>query len=123
MPGHSFAFGIGYPELIVNCSAMYPLETEFWCSSLDISRGEALYSWLEGLLTELTDLLPSTLFHIGGDEVQYQCKLPRYRSMYRWHLGCILLKMPAISLLTGWDSSPKMSGVLATHSLQLRTRV
>ena len=27
MPGHSFAFGIGYPELIVNCSAMYPLET------------------------------------------------------------------------------------------------
>ena len=45
---------------------MYPLETEFWCSSLDISRGEALYSWLEGLLTELTDLLPSTLFHIGA---------------------------------------------------------
>ena len=66
MPGHSFAFGVGYPELIVNCSAMYPLETEFWCSSLDISRGEALYSWLEGLLTELTDLLPSTLFHIGA---------------------------------------------------------
>ena len=21
---------------------------------------------------------------------------------YRWHLGCILLKMPAISLRTGW---------------------
>ena len=32
------------------------------------------------------------------------CKLPRYR----WHLGCILLNMPAISLLTGghwfWDN-------------------
>lgn len=39
MPGHSFAFGVGYPELLVNCSAMYPLETEFWCSSFDISRG------------------------------------------------------------------------------------
>ena len=29
-------------------------------------------------------------------------KLPRYR----WHLGCILLKMPAISLLTGGRLSP-----------------
>jgi hexosaminidase len=46
MPGHSFAFGVGYPELLVNCSAMYPLETEFWCSSFDISRGEQLYTWL-----------------------------------------------------------------------------
>jgi len=73
MPGHSFAFGIGYPELIVNCSSMYPLETEFWCSSLDISRGEALYTWLEGFLTELTAMLPNTLYHLGGDEVQYQC--------------------------------------------------
>jgi hypothetical protein len=73
MPGHSFAFGVGYPELIVNCTAMYPLETEFWTSSLDISRGEALYTWLEGLLTELTAILPNSLFHIGGDEVQYQC--------------------------------------------------
>ena len=26
-----------------------------------------------------------------------ECEPPRYR----WHLGCILLKMPAISLLTG----------------------
>lgn len=73
MPGHSFAFGVGYPELILNCSSMYPLETEFWTSSLDITRGEQLYSWLETLLTELTAVLPNTLFHIGGDEVQYQC--------------------------------------------------
>ena len=29
----------------------YPLETEFWTSSLDISRGELLYDWLEKLLT------------------------------------------------------------------------
>ena len=26
MPGHNYAFGIGYPELIVNCTAMYPLQ-------------------------------------------------------------------------------------------------
>ena len=32
-----------------------------------------------------------------GRIVAARRKLPRYR----WHLGCILLKMPAISLLTG----------------------
>ena len=73
MPGHSFAFGIGYPELLVNCSSMYPLETEFWCSSFDISRGEALYTWLEGFLTELTEMLPNSMYHLGGDELQFQC--------------------------------------------------
>ena len=69
MPGHNYAFGIGYPELIVNCTAMYPLETEFWCSSFALYRGEAVYDFIEKLLGELTALLPAKLFHIGGDEV------------------------------------------------------
>ena len=76
-------------DVQVNCSAMYPLETEFWCSSLDISRGEELYTFLTKLLKELTDMLPSTLFHIGGDEVQYQC----------------------------WDSSPKMTAYLKQRNM------
>ena len=65
MPGHNYAFGIAYPELIVNCTAMYPLETEFWC------RGDVVYDFIRKLLTELTAVLPDTHFHIGGDEVQY----------------------------------------------------
>ena len=76
-------------DVQVNCSAMYPLETEFWCSSLDISQGEELYTFLTKLLKELTDMLPSTLFHIGGDEVQYQC----------------------------WDSSPKMTAYLKQRNM------
>ena len=32
-----------------------------------------------------------------GAQMMVPCEPPRYR----WHLGCILLKMPAISLLTG----------------------
>ena len=67
------AFGIGYPELIVNCSKMYPLETQFWTSSFALYREEVIYSFLEKFLGELTELLPNQLFHIGGDEVQYQC--------------------------------------------------
>eukprot|EP00038_Savillea_parva_P010581 m.191273 g.191273 ORF g.191273 m.191273 type:complete len:644 (+) comp18295_c0_seq1:40-1971(+) len=89
MPGHSFAFGIGYPELLVNCSSMYPLETEFWTSSFDISRGQALYKFIEDLLRELTTILPFAMFHIGGDEVQYQC----------------------------WSSSPKIVAYLASRNM------
>ena len=73
MPGHNYALGIGYPELIVNCSAMYPLEEEFWCSSFALYRPEQVYDFVTKLLTELVTLLPNALFHIGGDEVQYQC--------------------------------------------------
>ena len=51
--------------------------------------GDELYNWLEALLTELTDMLPSTMFHIGGDEVQYQC----------------------------WESSPKIVAYLAKRNM------
>ncbi len=44
---------------------------------------------------------------VGAMFFQLPCKPPRYR----WHLGCILLKMPAISLSTGW-----LGGTSYTHS-------
>jgi hexosaminidase len=89
MPGHNYAVGIGYPELICNCSAMYPLETQFWTSSFALYKGELVYEWIEKLLTEMASLLPSKLFHIGGDEVQYQC----------------------------WESDPKMVAYLASRNI------
>ena len=58
-----------YPELIVNCTSMYPLETEFWCSSFALYRGDVIYNFLEKFLAEITALLPNQVFHIGGDEV------------------------------------------------------
>ena len=71
MPGHNYAFAIACPELIVNCTAMYPLETEFWCSSHALYRGDIMCDFIRKLLTELTAVIPDTHFHIGGDEVQY----------------------------------------------------
>ena len=44
---------------------------------------------MEAFLTELTALLPNTMFHLGGDEVQYQC----------------------------WESSPKMVEYLASRNM------
>ena len=30
IPGHSYAWGIGYPKLLAYCPQMYPLETNYW---------------------------------------------------------------------------------------------
>ena len=43
------------------------------------------------------------------------CELPRYR----WHLGCILLKMPAISLPTGPPSLPDSVETIAASCAPL----
>ena len=42
---------------------------------------------------------------------------------YRWHLGCILLKMPAISLLAGTTSSggPRRGWAAATRAMGCAT--
>ena len=56
------------------------------------------YSGTEGIHGDMYSTKPSELFDsqkLGSDSAT--CKLPRYRC----RLGCILLKMPAISLLTG----------------------
>ena len=47
----------------------------------------------------LQGLSPGTpyLFQLRQDDSEVDCESPRYR----WHLGCILLKMAAISLPTG----------------------
>lgn len=74
MPGHSYAMTMGYPDLGVNCSQMQPLETEFWAGGLNPSV-EKVYPFLNSFLAELTTLVPSPVFHLGGDEVQSACWL------------------------------------------------
>ena len=48
--------------------------------------------------------------HEKQEAVRRRCKPPRYR----WHLGCILLKMPAISLRTGVAEHVDQDRVLGT---------
>lgn len=64
MPGHSMEVGYAYPEVL----CVLPdgrLHTGAW----DLCPGnEATYKLLEAVLTEVMDIFPSPLIHIGGDE-------------------------------------------------------
>lgn len=64
MPGHSMEVGYAYPEVL----CMLPdgrLHTGAW----DLCPGnEATYKLLEAVLTEVMEIFPSPLIHIGGDE-------------------------------------------------------
>ena len=68
MPGHSMAALASYPEL--GCSGgPYEVQTT-WGIKRDVYCGgnEAVYSFLEDVLSEVLELFPSPVIHIGGDE-------------------------------------------------------
>ena len=67
MPGHSQAALAAYPELACTegpfeVSTRWGVHEEIYCP------GEATFELLEGVLTEVLELFPSPLVHIGGDE-------------------------------------------------------
>jgi hexosaminidase len=70
LPGHSRAAAIAYPEIVCNYSADLTATAGYdnrnvWC----VAREEN-YSMLRQILTELSELFPSRVVHLGGDEVQ-----------------------------------------------------
>jgi hexosaminidase len=69
MPGHSLAALASYPEL--GCTGgPYEVQTT-WGIKKDVFCGgnEAVYTFLEDVLSEVLELFPSPVIHIGGDEV------------------------------------------------------
>ena len=82
VPGHSWPVLITYPHLAV-CSNLYPdfimpfRETyhvwgnQFTPNTLDPTN-EAVYQFLDDVLSELVELFPSKYIHFGGDEVRHQ---------------------------------------------------
>ncbi|KAI8799696.1 glycoside hydrolase superfamily [Cladochytrium replicatum] len=74
MPGHTFAWGIGYPDLIT-CGAM----KDWWSyaaqppsGQLDLSKNET-YTKVATLLREMATWFPDQYFHLGMDEVNDRC--------------------------------------------------
>jgi hexosaminidase len=68
MPGHSLAALASYPEL--GCTGG-PYEVQStWGIKKDVycAGNENVYSFLEDVLSEILDLFPSPVIHIGGDE-------------------------------------------------------
>ncbi len=69
MPGHSTSWFVGYPEY-ASAIGPYAIERRFGVfePAFDPTREET-YQFLEGFITEMTDLFPDPYWHIGGDEV------------------------------------------------------
>ncbi len=68
MPGHSLAALVAYPEL--SCTGgpfKIPL---YWNIQKDVycAGNEQTFEFLKNVLTEVADLFPSPVIHIGGDE-------------------------------------------------------
>ena len=71
MPGHTTGFLVGYPAL-ASAPGPYTLATTYGLLApvMDPTR-EEVYSFIDSLITEMTQLFPDPYFHIGGDEVDY----------------------------------------------------
>jgi len=70
-PGHSASWGVGYPDVITHC----PVAMETGGGgvvALDPSNEET-FATVEKVLGELGDIFPDSTFHLGGDEVRFQC--------------------------------------------------
>nr|CAH8858037.1 unnamed protein product [Trichobilharzia regenti] len=69
-PGHVASWGKGYPEVLTQCytdqkpnSRLGPVNP--------VSNYS--YKFMSDLYEELLDVFPENLFHLGGDEVEYDC--------------------------------------------------
>lgn len=67
LPGHSLAAITAYPEL-GNTGEQYEVGTRWGVFPEIYAPSEEVFKFLEDVLTEVTDLFPSKLIHIGGDE-------------------------------------------------------
>lgn len=67
LPGHSLAAIASYPEL-GNTGEQYEVGTRWGVFPEIYAPSETTFQFLEDVLTEVVDLFPSKLIHIGGDE-------------------------------------------------------
>jgi hexosaminidase len=67
LPGHSLAAITAYPEL-GNTGEQYEVGKRWGVFPEIYAPSEEVFKFLEDVLTEVTELFPSKLIHIGGDE-------------------------------------------------------
>ncbi|PIN07941.1 Beta-N-acetylhexosaminidase [Handroanthus impetiginosus] len=63
VPGHAESWGKGYPDVWPSPSCREPL---------DVSKNFT-FDLISGILADMRKIFPFELFHLGGDEVHYDC--------------------------------------------------
>jgi len=84
LPGHSSAVLAAFPQYTCSGEPLqvrntFGVHERIWCAG-----NEETYAFLDQLLTEVTSLFPSPLFHIGGDEAPKAAwkACPRCQALY-----------------------------------------
>jgi hexosaminidase len=76
MPGHAASWAEGYPELVVECpnyiETGVPFTSALDVVPLDVSK-EFTYEVVQSLIDESSALFPDQFYHIGADEVIFDC--------------------------------------------------
>ena len=73
IPGHTYSWGLAYPNLTVACPPKVTSDIGTINSvGLDMTKEET-YALVEGLLQELAGVFRDSYMHLGGDEVQFEC--------------------------------------------------
>eukprot|EP00041_Stephanoeca_diplocostata_P003034 m.31478 g.31478 ORF g.31478 m.31478 type:complete len:923 (-) comp13977_c0_seq1:581-3349(-) len=68
-PGHVLSWGVAYPDIVTPCQS----PTRGWNNPPLNPATNETYTIVGKLLTELNAIFPDSLFHLGGDEVMYDC--------------------------------------------------
>ena len=53
--GHSFAWGLGYPDLVADCPQMDPIAVNFWHSAFDPTK-DYTYDFINNFMGEMNDI-------------------------------------------------------------------
>ena len=71
VPGHSLAACASYPELTCDAHARerFLAETRMHAPNVLCAGQESTYTFMEEVLTEVMEIFPSKVIHVGGDEV------------------------------------------------------
>jgi hexosaminidase len=79
VPGHAASWGVGYPNITVNCDARVAEDDRLLEHGVDKvplnPLLEETYDVVLSLLDEIFELFPSKFVHLGGDEVDDECWL------------------------------------------------
>jgi len=65
--GHTRSWGLGYPELLTNCSA------DYYPFGAVNPLSKYTYQFMTTFWREIADLFPDSTVHVGGDEINYKC--------------------------------------------------
>ncbi|WP_197046930.1 family 20 glycosylhydrolase [Paucibacter sp. KBW04] len=125
LPGHCWALGLAYPELLCPPAPTRPQRGfgVFPCAVDPLN--EALYAFLDGLLGEWATVFPDRYLHLGGDELAPQAwealaasrglSLAQLQSHYLGRVGALLQRHGR--RLVAWDELGEAQAPLPAGSV------